>query len=1341
MPPTCTRGYESPTRFLKQSRRHQAAGLCRRVGGFAVSFSPTISYTSEFCHSKIRDRVMLFQSSFIAMAQVIIAVMSWQLLIQDWTITLFDGYLEFNNWNIYLSICSLWSLGATILYALLPESPKYLLSQRKYDEARAVLVRMYVENTRKPADTYPCGSLWQKQAEDVLHEADEHPEQTGLRHQIVTGLHNIKPMFQKPLLATLALLCSTLFLSMAMYNIIRLWFPQLSTIIEHSGMDSNSTGQDLCVLLDNYTQGLKDQALTNPAGANHVCTGEALKLREQKKTAKKTKIIVNINRLTSNMAMASSRVMSVEKFDGTNFRQWKFQVKCALKANGIDISIPKPATNESDWLKKDGMAMYILTSSMDLKQITLIENCETAQEIMMKLESIYEQKSELNKMLIHERFYQYKMSVSDSVAEHISKVENLAQQLKDSGESVSDLAIITKILGTLPTKYRSLRQAWMSLDPKQQTLINLTARLLDEEASITCEEEQETALLVANTKQKNQKEASASTSTQNKTTKHRFECYNCGKRGHFSRECRAPRRGTKKPTSDNTMLAFNVETNLSEVEENTWILDSGASAHMTFRKDFFEELVQCNQKSLTLGNKQSVEVRGIGKVMIKRLVNGQWEHSMLQGVLYVPSLRRNLFSEGVIVRRGYTIIKKHPNALIYKEKEVVMSAKITENNLYKLQIETVIPDSCNIVQSAHSDIKKWHERLGHINLKQLLNMSAQNVIEGLNIDNSESDFVCEACAYGKQSRLPFQKSIRGELQPGDLVYSDVCGPMSHTSVQGLRYFVLFKDAATSYRHVYFMKNKSDVLEYFKKYNAIIKNKFAHCVKILHTDNGGEYVNKAYKEYVEKEGIFHEFTAPYTPEQNGRAERELRTIVESARSMLYARNVPLNLWAEAVNCAVYILNRTSSSQTPNKTPYELWNGVKPLLGHVKVFGSIGYVHVPDQLRTKLDKKSEKMILVGYDNTNYRMYNISTKQIKVSRNVIFDENEVLQMKKNMAQICISDEENINDGNSQELAEISVEDSTLVDSSSIENEDSMLSCNSDDVTYEPSQEIEDTEPCHVNLRPRRNRQLEANVVELSLPQTYQEAMESPQKEEWSEAIKEELMALEENETWSKVENSGQRTLTTKWVFAIKKDENGQVSRYKARLCARGFSQIKGVDYEEIFSPTTRPDICFAVNVLSRYVNNPSQQHKPSGTETYINSIILGSVCVIPYLISGILVNKVGKKNMMFCSAVIAIGVTLGLRYSNTKPLVVALFSIDTAILQIMLSLSQAFVIEFFPTTMRTLAIAILMMVGRIGTLLGNVAFPILLNMGCVIPFFSMAGVLCVVTVVVVFLPSKKT
>ncbi|GBP31489.1 Retrovirus-related Pol polyprotein from transposon TNT 1-94 [Eumeta japonica] len=209
------------------------------------------------------------------------------------------------------------------------------------------------------------------------------------------------------------------------------------------------------------------------------------------------------------------------------------------------------------------------------------------------------------------------------------------------------------------------------------------------------------------------------------------------------------------------------------------------------------------------------------------------------------------------------------------------------------------------------------------------------------------------------------------------------------------------------------------------------------------------------------------------------QKEIRTIVESARSMLYARDLPLDLWAEAVNCAVYILNRTSSSQTPGKTPYELWNGTKPELGHLKVFGSIGYVHVPDQLRTKLEKKSEKMLLIGYDNTNYRMYDMNKKTIKISRNVIFDEHQV-------------------------------------------------------------------------------------------PETYDEALQSPQKYEWSQAIKEELSAHKENNTWNAVPRAGQRTLTTKWVFTIKKGENNE-AHYKARLCARGFTQIKDVDYQEIFSPTT--------------------------------------------------------------------------------------------------------------------------------------------------------------------------
>lgn len=131
---------------------------------------------------------------------------------------------------------------------------------------------------------------------------------------------------------------------------------------------------------------------------------------------------------------------------------------------------------------------------------------------------------------------------------------------------------------------------------------------------------------------------------------------------------------------------------------------------MTFRKDFFLELFEGNQKPLTFGNNQSVEVSGIGKVLIQRFVNEQWETSELNDVLYVPCLRRNLFSEGVITRKSYSIVKEGTSALIYRNNKVVMSANIKENNLYELNIKTVLPVTCNLVQDSQNEMKLWHER-------------------------------------------------------------------------------------------------------------------------------------------------------------------------------------------------------------------------------------------------------------------------------------------------------------------------------------------------------------------------------------------------------------------------------------------------------------------------------------------------------------------------------------------------------------------------------------------------------------------------------------------------------
>lgn len=238
-------------------------------------------------------------------------------------------------------------------------------------------------------------------------------------------------------------------------------------------------------------------------------------------------------------------------------------------------------------------------------------------------------------------------------------------------------------------------------------------------------------------------------------------------------------------------------------------------------------------------------------------------------------------------------------------------------------------------------------------------------------------------------------------------------------------------------------------------------------------------------------------------------------------MIHGRNLPLNLWAEAVGCAVYLLNRTTSSQTPNKSPLEIWSGEKPNLQHLKIFGSYGYVHVPDVCRTKLERKSTKMILVGYENQNYRMYDLDTKKIKISRDVVFDESEPVSR---YSAIIGIDEPN------SELADQSQTPMTTSTPTSPQSQtvvtlsdDSLRSCDDEDATYEPSQEINETsEISNINLRPRINRHFDAYLPEYCEPSTYEEAMSCPESVKWKIAIEEELKAHEENKTWSIIDKA---------------------------------------------------------------------------------------------------------------------------------------------------------------------------------------------------------------------------
>ena len=185
---------------------------------------------------------------------------------------------------------------------------------------------------------------------------------------------------------------------------------------------------------------------------------------------------------------------------------------------------------------------------------------------------------------------------------------------------------------------------------------------------------------------------------------------------------------------------------------------------------------------------------------------------------------------------------------------------------------------------------------------------------------------------------------------------------------------------------------------------------------MRTDNGGEFCKKEFEKFCKKCGIARQKTTPYTPQQNGVAERMKRTLMEKARSMLSGTGLGQEFWAEAMETTCYLVNRSPSSALEDKTPHEVWTGKKPSLSHLRVFGCDAYVHVPKEKRTKLDNKSERCIFIGYKDglKGYKLWNPETRKVVYRRDVVFREvkgvvkHEVLPKEPEKIEFELKEEE---------------------------------------------------------------------------------------------------------------------------------------------------------------------------------------------------------------------------------------------------------------------------------------------------------------------------------------------
>jgi hypothetical protein len=196
-----------------------------------------------------------------------------------------------------------------------------------------------------------------------------------------------------------------------------------------------------------------------------------------------------------------------------------------------------------------------------------------------------------------------------------------------------------------------------------------------------------------------------------------------------------------------------------------------------------------------------------------------------------------------------------------------------------------------------------------------------------------------------------------------------------------------------------LKTKDEVFSKFKEFKALIENLSERKIKILRSDNGGEYTSKEFVNFCKDVGIKRELTTPYNPQQNGVAERKNRTILEAVKTMIHDQDLPMCLWAKAAMEVVYMQNRLSHSALGLKTPEEMFTGKKPEVSHLKIFGCPMFIHIPKEKRNKLDPLGKKGIFVGYCEVSkaFRIYIPGQHHIEISRDVTFDEDAALKKSK--------------------------------------------------------------------------------------------------------------------------------------------------------------------------------------------------------------------------------------------------------------------------------------------------------------------------------------------------------
>ncbi|POS82500.1 hypothetical protein EPUL_006648, partial [Erysiphe pulchra] len=467
--------------------------------------------------------------------------------------------------------------------------------------------------------------------------------------------------------------------------------------------------------------------------------------------------------------------------------------------------------------------------------------------------------------------------------------------------------------------------------------------------------------------------------TKNKSV---IKCNFCNNLGHGIDECRKRQKSEKdknKNSSGSKILSVNKPTDTS-----CYQLDTAADLHMYGNKDDFSSYFKSSQLIGVAGGGQ-VTTDGHGDMFLPTS-DGKLE--ILTGAIHLSGENTRILSTFQLEKQGFSIY--WPSN--YQDIELLRPDGTTcayfQREAGKLLWK---PKHVDTVKSVRSSIKRnWHNILGHPGKKALV-----TALEHANIKGYKPPDNCETCTRTKITKSKGNSSLRSALKFAEVIHMDLVGgqkslsPVSaDLSVPNAPWFLLAVDEYTSWKWAWPIYSKKTVPTKIRQFLEYLKTNHSKTPKILHTDSGTEFSNAELQEILLDRGILWHKSSSHAPEQNGIAERAVRTVTEKMRALHLQSGIPVKLWPLVLNAAINILNIIPNKISP-KSPFHAVFKQLPDIKRLFPFGCRAYWLDPD--RNKLNSKAKEGIYVGTQfYGGYVILNPQSDRVIVRRDIRVNEN---------------------------------------------------------------------------------------------------------------------------------------------------------------------------------------------------------------------------------------------------------------------------------------------------------------------------------------------------------------